>query len=123
MNRKDSNKKINKVVKPQGKSIFSMFGKGRDSKRDEDIQSISDISQNDFGTSGSYRDSGFDNEDMLSFIKDYDNKKNNKDATNQLQNNTSEPVAPQGGNGATQQVFNPMTGMPANDSNIADSFS
>ena len=122
MNRKDSNKKINKVVKPQGKSIFSMFGKGRDSKRDEDIQSISDISQNDFGTSGSYRDSGFDNEDMLSFIKDYDNKKNNKDATNQLQNNTSEPVAPQGGNGATQQVFNPITGMPANDSNIADSF-
>jgi len=78
MNRKDSNKRINKVVKPQGKSIFSMFGKGRDSKRDDDIQSISDISQNDFGTSGSYRDSGFDNEDMLSFIKDYDNKKNNE---------------------------------------------
>lgn len=122
MNRKDSNKRINKVVKPQGKSIFSMFGKGRDSKRDDDIQSISDISQNDFGTSGSYRDSGFDNEDMLSFIKDYDNKKNNKDTVNQMNNTASEPVAPQGGSGAAHQVFNPITGMPANDSNIADSF-
>ncbi|EJP22412.1 hypothetical protein HMPREF1142_1345 [Peptostreptococcaceae bacterium AS15] len=125
MNRKDSNsKKINKrdkIVKPQGKSIFSMFGKGRDSKND-DMQSISDISQNSFSSSGSRMDSSFENDDMLSFIKEYDSKKNSKDAANNLQNTQSEPVAPQGGNGQAHQVYNTMTGMPANDSNIADSF-
>ena len=125
MNRKDSNsKKLNKrdkVVKPQGKSIFSMFGKGKDSRND-DIQSISDISQSSMASSESYMNTGFENDDMLSFIKDYDSKKSNKDE-NQMQNSPNIPVATQGGSGAMQQSYNSMPDMSGNELSMSDTFS